>query len=248
MRLEKMRSCVGVWALVFGLVAFTCGELLAEPEEDARWSIDFGAISISEAFDQLTRITGIKIFTTTPLAHKISPKRYVDQSIDQILKDMLKNVNYAAVWLYGKRGLESIGISPFDRDRGESPATLLGVEGTGAVNRHLQRNAGSRQLRLGRGVSGPERASRRRLLQKPEQGHSAGVADEDDSETEDKDEEPVSPPTELSDTSSVASSDSQVESPTDSSNEQEGSSTDQQDKGEESVSSMSSEEARGDKE
>ena len=226
---------MAVWALVLGFVAFTCGELLAETEEDERWSVDFGAISISEAFDELTRITGIRIFTTTPLTHNISPKRYVDQSIDQILKDMLKNVNYAAVWLYGKRGLESIGISPFDRDRGEGPVTSSGVEGTGTANRSLQTNTGSRQLRPGRPVSGPARAARRLLL-KPEQGSSPGLTHEEDSETEEKDEEPVSPPTEVNDTSSPAPSDSQVESTTDSSNEEEGPSTDQQDKGEESAS------------
>jgi hypothetical protein len=248
MRLDKIRSCVGVWALVLGFVAFTCGELPAETEENERWSIDFGSVSISEAFDQLTRITGIKISTTTPLAHTISPKRYVNQSIDQILKDVLKNMNYAAVWLYGKRGLESIGILAFDRERGEGPVALSGVERTGTMNRSLPRSPGPRQLRPSRQVSGPERASRHRVLQKPEQGSSAGLTDKKDSEIEEKDEEPVSPATEANDTSTPASSDSQVESTTGSSNEEEASSTEPQDKDEESGLSTSAEKKRGEEE
>lgn len=248
MRFVKIRSFVGVWALVLGLVVFTCSELFAETEENRQWSIDFGAISISEAFDQLTRITGIKISTTTPLAHKISPKRYINQSIDQILKDVLKNVNYAAVWLYGERGLESIGILAFDRERGEGPVALSGVERTGTVNRSLPRRPGSRQLRPSKQVSGPERASRRGVLQKPEQDSSAAPTDREDSGTEEKDEEPVSPATEANDTSSPASSDSQVESTADSSNEEDALSTEPQDKYEESGSSTSPEQKREDEE
>jgi hypothetical protein len=242
LRSVKARSFVAGLILASGLVFIECRAILAETQEERQWSIDFGAISISEAFDQLTKITGIKIFTTTPFAHNISPKRYVNQSFDQILKDMLKNVNYAAVWLYGKRGLESIGILAFDRESGEGHVTLSGVERTGTVNRSLQRRPSSRQLRPGRQVSGPERASRRGVLQKPEQGPSAGMTDEQDGETEEKDEEPVSTAAEANDTSSPASSDSQVESAADSSNEEEASSTEPQDKDEESASSTSPEE------
>lgn len=248
MRLVKIRSCVAVRALVLGLVFYKCSIGLAETKENVQWSIDFGAISISEAFDQLTQITGIKIFTTTPLAHKICPKGYINQSIDQILKDMLKNVNYAAVWLYGKRGLESIGILAFDRDRGEGPMTLSSVERTGTVNRYLPRSPGPRQLRPSRQVGGPETAPRRGVLQKPEQGSSPAPTDREDSGTEENDEEPVSPAREVNDTSSPASSDSQVETTTGSSNEEEGSPTDRQNESEESGSSTLPEKQRGDEE
>lgn len=246
MRSVKARSFVVGLILALGLVLFECRVALAETEENVQWSIDFGAVPISDAFDQLTRMTGIKIFTTTPLTHKISPRRYINQSIDQILKDILRNVNYAAVWLYGKRGLESIGILAFDRERGESPATLSGVERADTMNPSLPRGPGSRQLRPRRQVSGTERASRRGVSQKPEQGSSAGLKDEEDSETEEKGEEPVSPPTEVNDTSSQDSSDSQPEPKTGSSNEQESSSTDQQNESQEPGPSMVPEKQRGD--
>jgi hypothetical protein len=242
LRSVEARSFVAGLILALGLVFFECRVVLAETEENRQWSIDFNAVSISEAFDQLTRITGIKIFATTPLAHNISPKRYVNQSIDQILKDMLKHVNYAAVWLYGKGGLESIGILAFDREKAEGHVALSGVERTGTAKRHLPSKAGFRQLRPRRPVGARERPSRRDVLQRPEQGSSAGLTDEEDSEPEEKDEEPVSTAAEVNDASSSAPPDSQVESTADASNEEEASSTEPQEKDKESASSTSPEE------
>lgn len=246
MRVVKIRSCAAVWALVLGLVIFTDGIILAETGEDARWTIDFGDISISEALDQLTQITGIKIFNTRPLAHKISPKRYINQSIDQILKDLLKNLNYATVWYYSKRGIESIGILAFDREGGKSPRKLPSVKRTDTtISRSLPKSPGVRQLRPRKLVSSPEKTPRRDLSQQPVPGSSAEPADEEGSEAEERDEESISSPTEVNDTPNPASSDFQVDSTTDSSNEEEGLPAPQQNEDEESGSSTSPEKEDG---
>lgn len=226
LRLTPIRSWAVVFALVLGLVASMSGIALAGTEEDARWSIDFDAISLSEAFDQLTQITGIKIFTTIPLAHKISPKRYINQSIDQILKDMLKNVNYAAVWHYSERGIESIGILAFDRERSESHSNVSSVKRTDAIDRSLPRNSELRRLHSRSQVSG---SGKYKSIQ--EAPH--GVTETEGSEAEEKDEESMSTPMQVNDTPPMASSDTQAEPRTESSNGEESPPSDQQDESEE---------------
>lgn len=210
--------------MVFILVVSACGIVLAETEEDARWSIDFGAISISEAFDQLTQVTGIKIFTTTPLAHTISPKRYMNQSIEQILKDILKNVNYAAVWHFSERGIESIGILAFDRERTESPGTVPSVKRVDTRTRSLPRRSVPRRLHPSAQVGGSEREA---SLKEP----PGEMEETEGSEVEERDEELEESPTEADDRSTIDSSESQQAA--DSSNGEEGLPEEQQDETEE---------------
>jgi len=210
LRIVKIKSYAAVWILIIGLVFFKCSTLRAEIKENTPWSINFGAISISEALSQLTKITGIKIFTKTPLQYKISPRLCTNQSIDQILKDILRNVNYAAIWYYNEKGLDSIWISIFNRDRGKSPSNLSSVKRTSTINRSLPRSPGARQLRSRRQVIGPEKVLRRGVLHKPVQEASSRLKDKEGSKAEEKDEASISPPPELNDTSTTAVSDSQV--------------------------------------
>jgi len=116
------------FALFLILVLSISSIVFAETKGNGGWSIDFGAISVSEAFDQLTEVTGIKISTKTHFTHKISPKRYINQDIEKIVKDILKNVNYALVWHYNEKGVESITIVAFDRNRAKGSATLSTIE------------------------------------------------------------------------------------------------------------------------
>jgi hypothetical protein len=232
LRVASIRSWAVLFALVLSVVVSTRAIALAGTEEDARWSIDFGAISISEALDQLTQVTGIKIFTTTPLAHTISPKRYMNQSIEQILKDMLKNLNYAAVWHYSEKGIESIGILAFDRQKAKSPSTVSSVKRAGRRSRPLPRSSEPRRLHPSGQVAGSERKpSVKEPLAEPEETEG-GEADEGD-------EEAVKAPTEEDDTSNLAPSEPQVEPTTDSSNGEEGQANDQQKDGEQSEPSTS---------
>jgi hypothetical protein len=245
LRIVKIGSCVAVWILLLGLVFFQCGVVHAESKENARWSIDLGTVSISEALNQLSQTTGIKIFTKTPLDHKISPKLYRNQSIDQILKDILRNVNYAAVWYYSEKGLDSVGISVFDRDRGESPSNLSSVKTTSTMNP----SPGFRQLRPRRQPSGPEKVLRRGVPDKGVERASAELTGKEGSGADENDEESISSSTELNDASATPSSDSQVQSTTtDSSNEGEGLIADQEKEDRESGPSTTTDEKRGDQE
>jgi hypothetical protein len=195
------------------------GIALAEIKEEARWSIDFGDISISEAFDQLTKVTGIKIFTKTPLSHRISPKHYRNQSIEQILKDLLKNVNFAAVWHYSERGIESIGILAFDREKAESRSMVSNVKRVGTTRPPLPRGAGPTRLHPSGQVSGSERD---KGVKEP----PAEPEETEGSEADDREEELEKSSTD--DTSSPGSSDTQAGPATGSSSGEEGLPKDQQ--------------------
>jgi hypothetical protein len=241
LRLAKIRLLAAVFVLVLIVVVFSCGKVVAETEENALWSIDLGAISLSEAFDQLSQVTDIKIFTTTLLTHKIPPKRYMKQSIDQILKDMLRNVNYAAVWHYSEKGITSIGIFAFDPERGKGHSNVSSAKRTGQISRPLPRVPGPKRIHP---IGQVGESERYKNVREP----PAKLEETEGSEIEESDEESVDFPVEADYTSALSSSDSQVEPPTDSSNEEEGSPSDQQDEGEESRESPSPEKKRGEEE
>jgi hypothetical protein len=241
----KKRSCIAFWILFLGLMVLGCSILSAGTKEDAEWSINFSNVSISEALHQLTQITGIKIFTKSPFEYKISPKSYINQSIDQILKDILRNVNYAAIWYYSDGGLDSIGILILDQDRGERPRHLSSERGTSAVNRSLPRSPSPRQMRPRRQVSSQGRALQRRVVPQRIQEPSSGMTEEEGSEAEEGDEESTRSSMEEDDTSAQDSSDSQVEATTEPS-EEEDLQTEQQNEDEESESLTVPGEERGD--
>jgi hypothetical protein len=148
-----------------------------------------------------------------------------NQSIDQILKDILRNVNYAAVWYYGEKGLDSVGVLIFDRDRGESPSNLSSVKTTGTMNR----SPGFRQPRPRRQANGPEKALRRGVPHKRVERASTELTGKEGGEADENDEESISSSMEMNDASAKPSSDSQVQSTTTgSSNEGEGLTADQE--------------------
>jgi len=224
LRFVRLRSWAGLWVLVSALVVCMRGVALGEIKEEARWSIDFGAISLSEAFDQLSKVTGIRIFSTAPLAYRIHPKRYMNQRIEQIIKDMLKNVNYAAVWHYSEKGIESIGILAFDRQKVESRSPVVSAGKVGTIPRSLPRISRPRRPYSSRQVGGSERDEG---IEEPPAEPEETEAGEDD----ERDEELEQPSAD--DASGPDSSDARSEPPTGSSSGEESLPEDQQDDGKE---------------
>jgi hypothetical protein len=159
----------------------------------------------------LTYVTGIKIFTPAPLAQKISPKRYMNQSIEQILKDMLKQVNYAAVWHYSKGGIESVWILAFDRD--------------------IADRQGHREQRDQQSPIHSRFAESGELSQRTDR--SEDTPEPEEAQVEQSEEEPEQVPLEQDDTSNLASADLQAEPTEDSPNREESRPGEQQDEREE---------------
>jgi hypothetical protein len=204
-RSAAARSWAAVFPLAVSLVICMCPIALSQTaKDDALWSIDFGAVSLSEAFDQLTQVTGIKIFTTKPFDHTISPKRYLNRSIEQILKDMLKQVNYAAVWHYSESGVESIGILVFDRKSAESRSAESSVRREDTIRTPRPRSSGPVRFHSGERAGSPEReASVEEPPSEPEEPEERDVDEED--------EESEASATEEDDRSDLASSDDETE-------------------------------------
>jgi len=206
MRFLLMRSEAAAFVLLMSIAISIHGNASAQTAEEVRWSVDFGSISLSEAFDQLTLVTGIKIYTPTPLVQRISPKRYMNQSIEQILKDMLKQVNYAAVWHYSRGGIESVWILAFDREIAE---------------RHDNR-----------GQRDQESPMHSRFAESGELSqttdHSEETPEPEEAEVEQSEEESEQLPLEQDDTSNLASADLHAEPAEDSPNREESRAGEQQ--------------------
>jgi len=202
LRFARLRSWAVFLALTFAFVVSMHCTALAEIQEEARWSIDFGDISISEALDQLTKVTGM-----------ISPKRYRNQSIEQILKDLLKNVNFAAVWHYSERGIESIGIVAFDRQKVESHSPVSSAGKVGTIHRSLPRISRPSRLPPSGQVVGSERDEGvEKSLVEPEETEAAEADDREEKLEQSS----------ADDTSSPDSSDARLEPATGASTGEEG--------------------------
>ena len=136
MRPKPMRSILIFYILLFSIMLLIPSVLHAEKRENLKWSVNFNNIAISEALDQLTRLTRIKIDTTKPIEDRIK-KSYQNQTINEILRNMLKNLNYASVWSYGEAGVDDITIWVFEksvgRDDREMPVPKMPVIGDQVV-------------------------------------------------------------------------------------------------------------------
>ncbi|UCF85971.1 MAG: hypothetical protein JSV50_10165 [Desulfobacteraceae bacterium] len=134
MRILNIRLTFVVWCLLFSLVPFALRVLHAEKEGEGRFSIDFDNVSISDALSQLSQVTGIKILTKSPLENKIITRSYENKTVNQIIKDILRNVNHALIWEYSVRGVDSISISVFDRGSGRYDETEAEEEERGLTS------------------------------------------------------------------------------------------------------------------
>jgi len=101
----------------YNRVFFMCSMMLlsvshAELLTDEKWSFGFNNIPIADAFNEIKTKTGIDIVlcqkSNQPVMITYCSK---DQSIFQIQKDLLRNVNHTSSWNYANDGrLKSINI------------------------------------------------------------------------------------------------------------------------------------------
>ena len=102
-------------------------------EERERWSIDFANAPLSDVLRELTNMTGVNIITESTLGNRLFTKSYKNQTIEEILKDIFRNVNHASVWQYKENHLDSISIRIFD-------ASEVGPKGSSHAERVQQRD------------------------------------------------------------------------------------------------------------
>ena len=118
---KPMRSILVLSILLLSKLLLSPSVLHAEKIDDLKWSVNFNSITISEALDQLSRLTRIKINTSKPIEDRIQ-KSYQNQTIDKIIRDMLKNLNYASVWSYREASVDAITLWVFEQSVGEDAA------------------------------------------------------------------------------------------------------------------------------
>jgi len=89
-------------------------------QRNATFSADFDNIPISAALSELSRMSRIRIVTSTPAEGRIK-KSFRNESIDGIIRELLNGFNYASLWSVKEDGVESITIWVFEKSIGPAP-------------------------------------------------------------------------------------------------------------------------------
>lgn len=221
-KVARTRSYILVWILSLALVFHATVILYASMEERERWSIDFENAPLPDVLRELTKITGVKIITESTLSNRLFTKSYKNQTIEEILKDIFRNVNYASVWHYKENHLDSISIRIFD-------GSQVGQEGSSHAERVKQRDhnvhtplgsrrSRDRQAQMGQegSLSGEASSSLTNRDEEPE-----GSTDESETEVDTEDTEERSSEENLGDEPKVSGTESEVEAVTESSREED---------------------------
>jgi len=120
-------------ALLFVLVISAGGQAQAEEAGKTRYSLEIKSATLEEAFKQLARETGVGIFIRRNKAEKsVKGKSYVNETFDQIVRDLLRNTNHILVWNFAEKKMNSVDIWLFPSGAAEAGAPP--APGKGAVD------------------------------------------------------------------------------------------------------------------
>ena len=167
------------------LVLFSTSAFCADVYEDALYSLQFNSVSISDALKQIAQTTGINIVTPKQLGNQVITRSYKNQTVERILKDMFRDMNFALVWSYGEKGIESVKIVTLDKGTGAG-ARYSPKEARPTIRDY--RAAGypaQRQARPERGPSAPRRST---VDTEPEEDTEPDVSAEQEEEEGDQEE------------------------------------------------------------
>jgi hypothetical protein len=158
------------WPLLVCLVLVNPKPLRAEVDVDALWSLKFENVSISEALEKIKQTTGIKIIPPSRLGNQLITRSYTNKTIEYILKDIFRDMNYALVWSHGETGIDSVTILALDRVGGAG-----GTQSSDAVRPSIRENPAP-------GYPAQRQASPRRSLSPPTRSVKESEPEETDSE------------------------------------------------------------------
>jgi len=186
----KSRTFFIFWPLLVWLVLLSPNALRAEVDENALWSLQLKDASISEALKQITQTTGIKIIPPSRLGNRVITRSYKNQTIEHILKDLFRDMNYALVWSHGEKGIDSVRILALDK-----VGTSGDTHSSDAVRPTLReypaaRYPAQRQLPPKRGLTPPKKSTEESEPEDPDSEVSPEQEQEEDKqpETESKEE------------------------------------------------------------
>jgi hypothetical protein len=167
------------------LVLFSLSAFCAEVPEDALYSLQFRSVSISDALKQIAQTTGIKIVTPNQLGNQVITRSYKNQTVERILRDMFRDMNFALVWSYGEKGIDSVKIVTLDKGSGAG-ARYSPKEARPTIRDHrAARYPAQRQARPERGLSALRRST---VDTEPEEDTEPEVSAEQEEEEGDQEQ------------------------------------------------------------
>jgi hypothetical protein len=91
----------------------------AKPADDLL-TFDFEKTTVTDALQQITRVTGIKIHINKPFHKVIVGKSFLEADLEYILRDLFWQENVAIEWLYGQRSLDTVFITIYENQKDQS--------------------------------------------------------------------------------------------------------------------------------
>ena len=201
----KSRTLFILWPVIVWVVLINPKALCAEVDEDALWTLQFEDVSISEALEKIKQTTGIKIIRPSRLGNQLITRSYNNKTIEYILKDIFRDMNYALVWSHGEKGIDSVRILALDRVGGAGGTQSSDAVRPGIREYPAPRYPARRQAPPARSVeeSEPEEADsdvtaeQEQEEEEREEAESEKEEKEEVSSSEDSDEEKPAPPRKL---------------------------------------------------
>jgi len=203
-RVPRKRRMMGFWlSLLFlslGIFAFNISHA-SEATADL-WSFRFDDLPISDVFKQLTQVTGVSVFTNKSLENKRITRSYEDQTVEQIIRDVLRGASYTLEWHSNEDGLESVTITFIGQGRGGSHQSSGGdtspeTEWTVERDSDYETPQSEPQVRRPRQPfrsRPPARTRSARPTENRSDPDDEEIADEDVSESGNEEEEPMTVP------------------------------------------------------
>jgi type II secretory pathway component GspD/PulD (secretin) len=175
------------WALFACLVLSSPSAFCADVHENTSYSLQFKSVSISDALKQIAETTGIKIITPKQLGDQVITKSYKNQTIERILKDMFRDMNFALVWSYGEKGIDSVKIVALEK--GSAAGARYSPEAARPTIRDYRaaRPPAQRQAPPKRGLSPPRRST---VDTEPEDTEQEVSAEQEELEGDQEEAEP----------------------------------------------------------
>lgn len=112
---------------IFSLVILPlCMGLLVTPTVQAKTADDectfnFEKLTVVEALQQITRVTGVKIHINKPLDKTFVGKSYQDATVEKIIQDLFRQENVAIEWRYGQGGLDTVSVTLYEAQKNQQP-------------------------------------------------------------------------------------------------------------------------------
>jgi hypothetical protein len=183
----KSKTSFICWPLFACLVIFSPSAFCADVHENTLYSLQFNNVSISEALKQVAQSTGIKIVTPKQLGNQVITRSYKNQTIERILKDMFRDMNFALVWSYGEKGIDSVKIVALEKGTGAGARSSPEAARPTIRDYRAARQPAQRQTRPERGLSPPIRST---VDTEPEDTERKVSAEKEEQEGDQEEAEP----------------------------------------------------------